>query len=143
MTTTETPPLSQPLYGATFGQACSRFLKKYSHISGYASRSEYWWAQLGLYLYALFTSFVLFGVLGRMLPPEAEDGLLVVMALSGLLVLLPQIAVSVRRLHDAGFSGLWFIVGCIPVFSIIFFVLTLMPTRVDKRREHWDDHTGD
>ena len=34
-------PLSQPLYGATMGQAINRFWKKYVVFSGRASRSEY------------------------------------------------------------------------------------------------------
>jgi hypothetical protein len=41
--TAEQVPLDKPLYGATFGQAISRFFKKYATFSGRASRSEYWW----------------------------------------------------------------------------------------------------
>jgi hypothetical protein len=34
-------PMSLPLYGATFGQALSRFFRSYARFSGRASRSEY------------------------------------------------------------------------------------------------------
>ena len=40
------PSLSQPLYGASIGQAITRFFKKYATFSGRASRSEYWWVYL-------------------------------------------------------------------------------------------------
>ncbi|MDQ0577416.1 hypothetical protein QFZ29_003639 [Agromyces albus] len=36
-------PLSAPLYGASLGQAVSRFFRKYATFTGRASRSEYWW----------------------------------------------------------------------------------------------------
>ena len=36
-------PLSQPLYGASFVEAVTRFFKKYADFSGRASRSELWW----------------------------------------------------------------------------------------------------
>lgn len=43
------PPSSDgdaPLYDATFGQAVSRFFRRYATFTGRASRSEYWWAYL-------------------------------------------------------------------------------------------------
>ena len=36
-------PLDAPLRGATFGQAFTRFFKKYAIFHGRASRSEFWW----------------------------------------------------------------------------------------------------
>lgn len=42
----QTPPLSQPLYGAKPITAYIRFWKKYVRFKGYASRSEYWWPAL-------------------------------------------------------------------------------------------------
>ncbi|SMX99480.1 Protein of unknown function (DUF805) [Brevibacterium aurantiacum] len=45
--------LSLPLYGASFGQAVKRFFKKYTHFSGRASRSEFWWMALFAFLVQL------------------------------------------------------------------------------------------
>ena len=42
--------LRRPLYGASFGQAVKRFFKNYANFKGRASRSEYWWAMLFLFL---------------------------------------------------------------------------------------------
>ena len=45
--------LTLPLYGATFPQAIKRYLRKYATFTGRASRSEYWWATLFVFLVAL------------------------------------------------------------------------------------------
>ena len=44
--------LARPYYGASFGIAVRRFLRKYISFSGRASRSEFWWA----YLFQLLVS---------------------------------------------------------------------------------------
>src|SRR4051794_17713464 len=69
-------PLSQPLYGATIGQAVRRFWKKYVTFTGRASRSEFWW----WYLVAVLVSIVL-NTINRLfagpqpLPPTSQDQL--------------------------------------------------------------------
>lgn len=45
--------LSLPLYGATFPQAVKRYLRKFTTFSGRASRSEYWWVALFIFLVTL------------------------------------------------------------------------------------------
>ena len=145
MTTSATEvPLSQPLYGASFGQAVSRFFKKYATFSGRASRSEFWWV-------ALFTG-LLYGVLGGILggviaatgtPDEsgqfqlrgAAIAVVVLWALVSLALVIPGIALTVRRLHDGNFTGWLYLLHLIPsVGSIIIFVLTLLPSNPEGRR---------
>jgi uncharacterized membrane protein YhaH (DUF805 family) len=145
MTTSATEvPLSQPLYGASFGQAVSRFFKKYATFSGRASRSEFWWV-------ALFTG-LLYGVLGGILGgviaatgTHDESGqfqlrgaaiaVVVLWALVSLALVIPGIALTVRRLHDGNFTGWLYLLHLIPsVGSIIIFVLTLLPSNPEGRR---------
>lgn len=59
-------PLNKPLYGASFGQASKRYWKKYAAFKGRASRSEYWWAQLMVFLLVMIPTalVVLFSILG-------------------------------------------------------------------------------
>lgn len=137
------PPLSQPLYGASFGQAVTRFFKKYARFSGYASRSEYWWAQLAQFIYY----FAVFGVAFALMSHDSDYVVLSAMdiaLLAQIVVLIPQIAVGVRRLHDAGFHGSWYLINLIPfIGGIIYLVLVLLPTAPDKHRPEWDDKTGD
>ena len=137
-------PLSQPLYGASFGQAVSRFFKKYATFSGRASRSEYWW--LALFFALLFG--VLGGILGGVIAATGEvqsDGtvnfggpgiaVIVLWSLISLALVIPGIALTVRRLHDGNFTGWLYLLHLIPsVGSIIIFVLTLLPSNPEGRR---------
>ncbi len=137
MTLTQ-PPLDQPLYGATFPQAIGRFFRKYATFSGRASRSEYWWA----YLFIVGILVILgvgFGVLGTLSQSEAERaanqpgplgaafGLPLFVFL--LAILVPSIALHVRRLHDVNLPGPLFLITFVPsIGSLVLFVLALMPS---------------
>ena len=81
-------------------------LRKYADFSGRASREEFW----------LFLAFVIIvnaaaGLIGALL---GMRGLLP--GLIGVLLLIPQIAVAVRRLHDLGKSGKELVVPCLMLF---------------------------
>ena len=77
-------------------------LKKYAVFSGRARRKEFW-------MFALFN--FIFGavaaILDNVLGIAGEQGYGVIYALYGLAVLIPNLAVQVRRLHDVGKSGWW------------------------------------
>ncbi|MGW3656488.1 DUF805 domain-containing protein [Streptomyces sp. NPDC005151] len=83
-------------------------LKKYAVFSGRARRTEYWVFNL----FNVVISIVLF-VVGR-----AIDFTLL-QVLYALAMLLPSLAVGVRRLHDDGRSGLWLLIGLIPLVGDI------------------------
>ncbi len=84
---------------------------KYADFNGRATRSEYWW-------YTLF-AFVLGIVLGIL-------NIKILTGLVGLALLVPNIAVGVRRLHDTGRSGWMLLLALIPLIGslvlIYFFV---------------------
>ena len=87
-------------------------LKKYAQFSGRAPRAEYWWFYLG---------YMILAVLLNMLTSISE-----IFGLFGLLYLaliIPMIAVGVRRLHDIGRSGWWLLAPILPYaigFAMIF-----------------------
>lgn len=85
-------------------------LKNYAGFSGRAGRSEFWY----FVLMSIIVSFVL-GIIDGMF------GTAVLGIVYALAVLIPNIALAVRRLHDIGKSGWWLLVGFIPVVG--FFVL--------------------
>lgn len=152
--------LSRPLYGATFGQAVRRFFKNYATFSGRASRSEYWWVALFVFLiellplalYVIGLVMMIGGGVGMAtsrygnsnLPGSSSLfgigvvllfvglGLLLVIAL-GLLV--PSIAIMWRRLHDSNQPGPMYFLGFIPYAgAIILFVFSLLPPKPQGRR---------
>lgn len=111
-----------PCTGASFGAAFSRFFRKYAVFSGRASRSECWYAALAL-------------VVLNLIPLEIylAGGLLLVLLF--LVVLVPSIAVAVRRLHDANLSGRLYLLTVIPsVGPIIPLVLVLLPLKTEGSR---------
>ena len=97
----------------TFSEAIKTFLvDKYATFSGRATRSEYWYIVLLGYLLAL-----LIVLLGMMInSPELTIGLSSVLSL---ILLIPGLAVCVRRLHDTGRSGWWYLLVLIPYLGAI------------------------
>jgi uncharacterized membrane protein YhaH (DUF805 family) len=122
-------------------------LRRYADFSGRSRRREYWMFTL----LNLLIGCVLFGLavaaglpLGAMADPGEAAGLVSggLMMVLGLLflvwwlaILIPSIAVSVRRLHDRDMSGWWYlgliVASMIPIigflFSIGLLVLMLLP----------------
>lgn len=135
-------PLDQPLYGATFGQAISRFWKKYATFSGRAGRSEYWFAVLFivLVLILIWVPGIILGLAtgtpgvdsyGRpsTTPGPAFIPFAIVGGLFYLAILIPAIAIQVRRLHDANLSGgMWFLHLVPSVGALIVLILNVLPS---------------
>lgn len=91
-----------------FADAVRSALSKYVTFSGRARRSEFWW-------FALFS--VIVYVVAAVL--DAAMGSRFVSILASLALLLPSLAVTVRRLHDTGRSGWWVFIGIIPLIGTI------------------------
>ena len=83
----------------------------YANFKGRASRQEYWMFVLFNFIFLIALSFIeafLFGLYSSILSD------LYVLAL-----LVPSIAVGIRRMHDTGKSG-WFLL--IPIYNLILAV---------------------
>jgi uncharacterized membrane protein YhaH (DUF805 family) len=139
-----TDKLDQPAYGIGPVEAVQRFFRKYAVFSGRASRSEYWWVALALFLVYLVLGAIA-GVVGASTATvnaagKSEPGVafivpLMILFIIGLVALVPGIAVTVRRLHDANFSGFLYFLNAIPyVGGFVVFILTLMPSNPLGRR---------
>ena len=95
-------------------QSVKMVLNSYAKFEGRSGRSEYWWWVLAYIIAAAICS-----VIGSML----GMGQLVVNLLA-LALLVPNIAVGVRRFHDIGKSGWWLLIGLIPLIgwiAVIYF----------------------
>ena len=97
-----------------------KVLREYATFSGRARRKEYWMFFLINFLVTIGLAIV-DGILGL-------GGTLGILSLLyALAVVIPGLAVTVRRLHDTGRSGWWFLVGFIPlvgIFVLLFFLAT-------------------
>jgi uncharacterized membrane protein YhaH (DUF805 family) len=96
-------------------------LKKYAVFSGRAQRKEYWFFYLfnALITLALSSVEVVLGI-----APESDRSVSV--TLYFLAVLIPIIAVSVRRLHDTGRSGWWLLIGLIPLLGVLILLIFMI-----------------
>ena len=94
-------------------------LKKYAVFSGRARRKEFWMFCLFNLLIAFAISFV------ATLISSPSVGNLLGMFYS-LVILLPGLAVSARRLHDTGKSAWWLLVFLIPFVGLIIFVVLMV-----------------
>jgi len=129
-------PLSQPLYGATIGQAVTRFFTKYATFSGRASRSEFWWFYLA-YLVVGAVIVIPLNATG-ITSVTVTDGQIVygpgywlvwtIGMIVTLALVVPFLALIWRRLHDTDRSGGFFFLSLIPVVGpIILLVLLALP----------------
>ena len=97
-------------------------LKKYSVFSGRARRKEYW-----LYsLFSLIIALVLGFIDGAAGLADAQSGYGPLGGLYTLAVLIPSIAVSVRRLHDTDHSGWWLFIVLVPLIGAIVLLIFMV-----------------
>jgi uncharacterized membrane protein YhaH (DUF805 family) len=101
----------------TFTESIQTCFKKYADFSGCASRSEYWWWTLFVAAVGLVLQFTL---------PLAY-------ILFALAVIVPGFAVTIRRLHDTGRSGWWWLIGFVPlVGAIVLLIFFIQDSKSDS-----------
>jgi uncharacterized membrane protein YhaH (DUF805 family) len=93
-------------------------LKNYADFSGRARRKEYW--LFTLYNIIIFVALVFLGAMVGF--PRGAEGVFVFVAFYMVGVLIPALAVSVRRLHDTGRSGWWLLLYFVPFGAIVVLV---------------------
>jgi uncharacterized membrane protein YhaH (DUF805 family) len=97
----------------TFGEAVTSGFEHYAKFDGRASRPAYWW-------WVLFA--ILVGIAANII--DWTLGIVpVASAIVGLGLLLPNLSVSIRRLHDTGRTGWWILIGLIPLIGFIVLLI--------------------
>ena len=97
-------------------------LKKYAVFGGRARRKEYWFFTL----FNVIAAFVLAIVDAAVGSADAESGFGLLSGLYTLAVLIPGIAVSVRRLHDTDHSGWWLLIAFVPLVGAIMLLVWMV-----------------
>jgi uncharacterized membrane protein YhaH (DUF805 family) len=92
-----------------FQQSIKLCFSKYADFNGRASRPEYWWFALFIFLASAVLSMV-----SNVLP-----------GIFAIATLLPSLAVAARRLHDTERSGWWLLIGLVPVVGFIVLIVFL------------------
>ena len=119
-------------------EAYKKFWKGYVDFEGRSTRSDYWFAYLANML-TVITFYVLLAIFGGIASATESSFLAVISFIIlfiffafGIAAILPGIAVTVRRLRDAGYNWPYIFISLIPfVGPIIFILLLCKPTKVD------------
>ena len=96
----------------TFGTSVATCFSKYVNFQGRASRSEFWWFTLFVWL-VCFIAIIIDGAIDQS----------IVQPIAGLALFFPSLSVQVRRLHDTDKSGGWALVGIIPLIGSIILLI--------------------
>ncbi|WP_291147757.1 DUF805 domain-containing protein [Flavobacterium sp. UBA7680] len=109
--------------------------ENYANFKGRAMRSEYWYYTLASIIIAilLFTIDTFAGLTYG----AGQAGVL--RSLYSLLVLIPGFAVLVRRLHDVGKSGWFFLIVFIPLAGVIWLLIVLCTEGEDRTNKYGPD----
>ena len=119
-------------------EAYKKFWKGYVDFTGRSTPSDYWFAY-SAHVLIFFAWYLLLAVFERM---AAETGssdlftigviLLLIFFAYGVAAILPGIAITVRRLRDAGCNWLYIFIPLIPFVGIFIFIFLLcQPTKVE------------
>lgn len=105
--------------------------ENFANFSGRARREEYWYYSLAVFVISAILSVLSkAGIVGVIFS--------IVSFLFSLCILIPGLAVSVRRLHDTGRSGWWLLICLIPLIGQIV-LLVFMVTEGQKGENKWGD----
>ena len=143
----------------TFGEALKTCFKKYATFSGRARRSEFWWFSVLNWLLSIASYAVVWWKMAKIdeiqgqvaevmfdeekmaaLTAQADSFdttfylLMAIIGVIGLLLLLPSLAVAVRRLHDTGKSGWLLLAMIIPIVNIVIGIMRLIYYLKDSDR---------
>ena len=119
-------------------EAYKKFWKGYVDFTGRSTPSDYWFA-CSAHVLIFFTWYLLLAVFERMAVETGSSDLftiglilLLIFFAYGVAAILPGIAVTVRRLRDAGYNWPYIFVAFIPFVGwIILIVLLCKPTKVE------------
>ncbi|MEQ9488247.1 MAG: DUF805 domain-containing protein [Alphaproteobacteria bacterium] len=112
--------------------------KKYATFTGRARRKEYW-----LFALLYFIVNLVFAVIGGSLYSASSLQALNTVSIVIVLVLfLPSLAVTVRRLHDTDRSGWWVLISLIPVIGTIWLLVLLVLPGTRGSNNYGEDPLG-
>jgi uncharacterized membrane protein YhaH (DUF805 family) len=104
-------------------------LKKYALFDGRARRSEYWY-------FVLFNVAIAIGLglVDAMIRSITGIGFGPLGTVYALAVLVPGIAVSIRRLHDTDRSGWWLLLGLVPLVGLVLILFMVQDSTASSNR---------
>lgn len=106
-------------------------IKNYAGFTGRARRKEFW--LFCLFSYMVLVIYGFFKAILHLPEYEIETFLGMVYLLA---ILVPGLAVTIRRLHDTGKSGYWICIGLIPLIGKIVLLIMLCQNSVKEENQY-------
>ncbi|NIP38185.1 MAG: DUF805 domain-containing protein [Candidatus Dadabacteria bacterium] len=114
-------------------------LKKYGVFDGRSRRKEYWFFAL----FNFIISSVLTAIESTLGFVAGGQGVGILSGLYALAVLIPGLAVTIRRLHDTGHSGWWIFINLIPLIGFLVFLYYMVKDSDPGQNEYGPNPKGE
>lgn len=112
-------------------EAVKKFFRNYANFNGRSTRGDYWWVVLASALFGFVVGFVC-GLMGDTGVKMAST----IMGIYSLAILVPSLALTVRRLHDTNKSGWFILIGLIPAVGGIILLVFLCLDSVNEGNQY-------
>lgn len=106
---------------------------QYADFEGRATRQEFW-----MYILIYFLLYIAAGIVGMVIGVETGLALLF-----SLVLLVPSLAITARRLHDTGLSGWWQLIGVIPFIGLIVMIVLTVRDSESGANQYGANPKGD
>ncbi len=129
-----------------FADSVKRAFSQYAKFDGVASVAEFWWFYLfntivvGVLYFLVFVLVIGTAASGGDEGAAGASGVVgvLILGLYGLAVFLPTLGVTIRRLHDAGYSGFFVLLDFVGL-AIVPLILCIMPSKPAAWNPSWLD----
>lgn len=110
-------------------EAYKKFLTNYANFNGRSTRSDYWYVVLANFLIGFVIGFV-----GGIL--NLGTVVTTISSVYSLAILVPSLALAVRRLHDINKSGWYYFMALIPVVGLIILLVYFCTPSVNENNRY-------
>jgi uncharacterized membrane protein YhaH (DUF805 family) len=117
-------------------EAVVSVLTNWNNFSGRACRSEFWYFSLAAFLFSfLFSTIIsLIEIATGIVDIESGPEMGIVSIIFSLLLFVPSLSVTARRLQDRGWSGWWQLLYLTIVGTLVIIVLNILPAKEDENK---------
>ncbi len=108
--------------------------KRYAQFSGRSTLGEYWWFVLFHFIVIMLLVIppIVAAIVSSNKPNDTQSSVVVGISVAPFVLymlasLIPSLAVTIRRMHDANLSGWLYLLSFLPMGNIAVLVFTLLP----------------
>ena len=112
-------------------EAVVSVLTNWNNFSGRACRSEFWYFGLAVFLFSMIIGFI---EIATGIVDIESAGMGIVSIIFSLLLFVPSLSVTARRLQDRGWSGWWQLLYLTIVGALVIIVLNILPAKEDENK---------